>query len=88
MDMPIEKMVALLIVLIVLVALLIFSDIIPTQGKPINAKTRMYTCCSKFLSQGCKESVTVWCDEETTIDALRIDADMSWDNVKSFCNCP
>ena len=88
MELPINKLVAILIVIIVIVAVLLFLDIIPTYGGPINTQTQMYMCCNKFLAQDCIESGSIWCDDETVMDSLRIELDMTWDNVKSFCNCP
>lgn len=74
--------------MILLVALILFADILPSEGEPVTLKTRLYTCCNKFLGNGCDESITVWCDDETTIDFLRTELVMSWDNIKSFCGCP
>lgn len=88
--MSIETMVAILIAIIILLAILIFLDIIPVRGKPLNAQGRLYLCCQKFLANECDEGVSIFCDEDTleTIQELREELDLEWDDLKRLCNCP
>ena len=90
MEMSIETMVGILIAIVILLAILIFLDIIPVRGQPLNAQGRLYLCCQKFLANECNEGVSITCDEDTfeTVDELRAKLDLEWDDLKRLCNCP
>ena len=90
MELTVKTVATLILALIILIAILLLLDIIPSEGGPVNVRARLYLCCSKFLANDCIESRIIICDDETgeTMDTLRDDLKMSWENVKEFCNCP
>ena len=90
MEFSIKMIITIIIVVVVLLAILIFLNIVPSQGKPLNLQGKLLLCCNKFLANDCDETKTIICDDETgeTIESLKEELDMEWENLKRFCNCP
>ncbi len=89
MELSIETLVGILIAVIILLAILVLLDIIPLRGRPLNAQSRIYLCCRKYLASECND-LSVICDGETmeTIEDLRLDLNLDEEDLQRMCGCP
>ncbi len=95
MDLPLEKIVALLLFLIVLVTILFFSELPKAFGTEISLQQKLRKCCQGYIAQGCPDFFpTLRCNginlEDLVLEVGLVDmagsADIS--RTKEFCNCP
>jgi len=95
MNLALEKVIALIIFLIILVVLIFFTDVPRVFGIEMNLQQELRKCCQAYISHGCPDSFpAIRCNSETLetlakktglVDQLG-NADI--DRVKEFCGCP
>lgn len=97
MNLALEKIIAIIIFLIVLVVLLIFVGIPKVFGGQVNKQLDLSRCCQAFIARGCpidRVPNDILCGNETmdqlVVDVGLIDAGGNPDVNQTirFCNCP
>lgn len=88
MNLAMEKLVAILIFVIVLIVLLIFIGIPTAMGGQINSQQQLRSCCQAYIENGCPNSLgNIQCGTKT-LDELIVDNGLDVNQTKKFCGCP
>jgi hypothetical protein len=86
MNLAMEKLVAILIFVIVLVVLLIFINIPNVMGVQINSQQELRS--QAYIENGCPEALnTIKCGSKY-LDDLTIENGLDVNQTRNFCGCP
>jgi hypothetical protein len=95
MNLAIEKIVAVVIFLIIMLALIFFTGIPEALGKNIGLQHELRQCCQAYVARGCPsfsnpriDLGSIYCDEETSLGELVGELEMDYDSLRTYCNCP
>ena len=88
MDLPINKLVLLIIFIVVLfTAAVILLGITLPVGDQINLENQIRQCCQAYRANGCDLDVQISCADGTYMDYLAGKAKYSEEQVNMTCGC-
>ena len=97
MNLALEKIVALVIFLVVLVVLIIFTDLPRVFAGQINSQQEIRKCCGAYTGNSCPffdiptsriSNITAINCGKTLLYNLVVESNMSYTSLKIFCACP
>jgi hypothetical protein len=94
MTIAIEKLIALVLFIVVLIVVLIFTGVLKTSSDQIGSQEVLRKCCSAYVSNGCPSYDlsspsainAIFCDS-TTLDKLVVKNNINYESLKYFCGC-
>jgi len=88
MDLPLQKIVAVIIFLVILAVLLFFAEVPKVFGTEINLQQELRKCCQAYISHGCPDLFpAIRCNSKSLPDLVS-ELGLSVEQTKEFCNCP
>jgi 1,4-dihydroxy-2-naphthoyl-CoA synthase len=91
----IEKLIALVIFLIILLVLIAFIILPEVMGKDIGSQHDLRLCCQAYIARGCPEFSnpesdlgSIDCGNHVSMGELVVQYGMNHEALKAFCNCP
>ena len=95
MNLALEKIIAVIIFLIILVVLIFFTDVPRVFGIEMGLQQELRKCCQAYISHGCPDSFPVIrCNSKLLQDVTReiglvdINGNADINKLKEFCGCP
>jgi hypothetical protein len=93
MNLAIEKLVAVVIFLIILLVLVIFTGIPEALGRQVGLQGELRDCCQAYVARGCpsfsnpETDLNIYCNNKN-LGKMVSDFNMDYDSLRTFCNCP